>query len=100
MSDVVDEFPIFAFTLQVPATPMHIGARLLWLMLHGTTIRPRAISSQTNSGSSRSRPATYRIWSVMIPFRARWICVGMGSFADASRFIFHTPEFASFFRFD
>ena len=44
-------------------------------MLAGITIRPRATSDRTSSGSSFSRRATYSISGVTIPRRACSICV-------------------------
>ena len=44
--------------LHLEATPMHIGSRLVWLMLAGMIMRPRATSERTSSGERRSRCAT------------------------------------------
>ncbi len=62
--------PMFALILQVAPTPMAMGSSSGWATLAGMIIRPRAISLRTNSGSSRSRPATCAISSVTTPFRA------------------------------
>jgi hypothetical protein len=70
MFEAVAELPILALILHREATPMHIGSRLVWLMLAGMIIRPRATSLRTSSGSSRSRRATYSISSVTMPRRA------------------------------
>ena len=70
MFDVVDELPMLALILHLDATPMHIGSRLVWWMLAGMIMRPRATSSRISSGARRSRAATYSISSVTTPLRA------------------------------
>ena len=50
MFEVVAELPMLALILHIEATPMHIGSRLVWWMLAGMIIRPRATSSRTSLG--------------------------------------------------
>src|ERR1017187_3645829 len=44
--------------LHLEATPVHIGSRLVWRMLAGTIMRPRATSERMSSGERFSRCAT------------------------------------------
>ena len=78
MLDVVAELPMLVFIFTRKFLPMIIGSLSGWFMLAGSTARPRAISSRTNSGvmvdlmpsSSQfmfSRMATYSISGVMMP---------------------------------
>ena len=70
MFDVVAEFPMLALILQLEATPMHIGSRLVWWMLAGMIMRPRATSDRISSPVTCSRLATYSISWVTMPWRA------------------------------
>ena len=70
IDEVTAELPMLALILQRVATPMPIGWRPRWLTLAGMTRRPRATSSRTSSGSSRSLWATCRISPVIVPWRA------------------------------
>src|ERR1035441_2237212 len=66
--------------LHLEATPMHIGSRLVWRMLAGTIMRPRATSERMSSGERFSRCATCCISPVTTPRRAWYICVRTASF--------------------
>ena len=68
--DVTAELPMFALILQREAMPIAIGSRFGWLILAGMTIRPRATSDRTSSGSSPSALATWLISPVTMPLRA------------------------------
>ena len=70
ISDVTAELPMLALILHLDATPMHIGSRLVWLILAGMIMRPRATSARISSGDRFSRRATYSISPVMTPCRA------------------------------
>ena len=70
MLEVTAELPILELILHFEATPMPIGSRLVWWILAGMIMRPRATSSRTSSGASFSRRATYSISSVTMPLRA------------------------------
>ena len=50
MSEVVEELPILALILHSDSTPMHIGSRLVWLILAGMIMRPRATSARIGLG--------------------------------------------------
>ena len=67
-SEVTAELPMLALILQVALMPMPIGSRpsLRCSRLAGMTIRPRATSARTSSGSSFSRRATYSISGVIV----------------------------------
>ena len=78
MLDVVAELPMLVLIFTRKLRPMIIGSLSGWLMLAGSTARPAAISSRTNSGvmwvsmpNSRqfmfSRMATYSISGVTMP---------------------------------
>ena len=87
------ELPMLALILTRKLRPMAIGSSSVWLILAGMIARPRATSSRTNSGVTRSgieapksspsrmkaspslrrrfsRMATYSISGVTIPRRA------------------------------
>src|ERR1019366_5202297 len=51
MLERTEELPMFELILQLEATPMHMGSRLVWLTLAGTIMRPRAVSERTSSGA-------------------------------------------------
>src|SRR5262245_11610940 len=63
---------MLALILHAEATPMHIGSSFLvrWTLLAGMTIRPRATSERTSSGSRSSRRATNSISGVTTFLRA------------------------------
>lgn len=69
MEEVTAELPMLAFTFTRKFLPMIIGSISRWLMFTGSTARPAAISSRTNSGVTFSRTATYSISAVISP---RW----------------------------
>ncbi len=87
------ELPMLALILTRKLRPMAMGSSSVWLMLAGMMARPRATSSRTNSGVTKSgmeapksspsrmkgslsrrrrfsRMETYSISGVMIPARA------------------------------
>ena len=66
-SEAFGEAPMLAFTLHLLAMPIAIGSRLVWLMLAGMIIRPRATSSITSDSGRFSRFATWAISSVTTP---------------------------------
>ncbi len=70
MFEVVAELPMFALTLHVEATPMHIGSRLRWLMLAGDDTRApakRDLIANQFGAEVFAAAATYSISSVMRP---------------------------------
>ena len=54
MDEVTAELPMFVLTFTRKLRPMIIGSSSGWLMLAGMMARPRATSSRTNSGVTRS----------------------------------------------
>ncbi len=68
--EVTAEVPMLAFTFTRNALPMIAGSHSGWLTLSGSTARPAAISSRTNSGVTPSRIATNSISGVTVPARA------------------------------
>ena len=71
------DLPMLALIFVRAAMPMPIGSSPFarWVLLAGITIRPRATSSRTNSGSSCSARATASISGVTWPARADSIWV-------------------------
>ena len=76
---VTAELPMLALIFVFAATPIPIGSSRFCkcTLLAGMTIRPRATSRRTNSGSRRSRVATNSISGVIEPFTSRFqLCHG------------------------
>ena len=86
-SEVTAELPMLALILHLALMPMPIGSSPSgrWAVLAGITIRPRATSARTSSGSRFSRRATYSISAVIIPRRACSICVMVRATSSACR---------------
>ena len=73
--DQTAELPMLALIFTRKFLPMIIGSDSGWRRLTGITARPRATSSRTNSGDTRSRAAMYSISRVMTPCLAQpsWV---------------------------
>src|SRR3546814_6128298 len=64
-SDATALLPILALILTRKLRPIAIGSLSGWLMLLGMIARPRATSSRTNSGVTRSEEHTSELQSLM-----------------------------------
>ena len=54
IDEVTAELPMLALILVLNALPITIGSSSRWRMLAGMIARPRATSSRTSSGATRS----------------------------------------------
>ena len=70
IDEATAEFPMLALIFTKKLRPMIIGSLSGWLMFAGSTARPRAISSRTNSACIPSRSAMNSISGVISPRRA------------------------------
>ena len=80
MEEVTAELPMLALILTRKRRPMTIGSVSGWLTLAGSTARPAATSSRTNSAATPSRSATNSISGVIWPRRAyaSWVTAPAG----------------------